>query len=90
MFYTVCGSDVTQSGGNTTNTTISVTLPTLSVLYDFFVVAFSDAVNSLPSAWSTIQTIYLDMGKCKFQHLSALVYITFRENITVVIKIHVV
>ena len=64
VFFAETGSGVTQSGGTTTDTTISVTLPTLGVMYDFFVVAFSDAANSLPSAWSNISTIFLSAGKC--------------------------
>ena len=59
VFYAESGSNVTQSGGTTINTTISVTLPTLGVMYDFFVVAFSDAANSLPSARSNTDTIDL-------------------------------
>ena len=64
VFYAVSGSDVTQSGGTTTGTTtINVTLPTLGLTYDFFVVAFSDALNALPSAWSN--TITIDLSTCK-------------------------
>ena len=60
VFYAVSGSDVTQSGGTTTNSTsISVTLPSISATYDFFVVAFSDADNTLTSARSSNSTIYL-------------------------------
>ena len=64
VFYAVSGSDVTQSGGNTdtSTTTISVILPSQSdiYLYDFFVVAFSDAdKNALPSAHSENSTVYL-------------------------------
>ena len=63
VFYAVSGSDVTQSGGTTTDTTISVTLPTLCTVYDFFVVAFSDTANALPSARSNNVTI--DSNACK-------------------------
>ena len=60
VFYAESGSDVTQSGGTTFNTTtINVTLPTLDFMYDLFVVAFSDAANSLPSARSSNSTIDL-------------------------------
>ena len=59
VFYAVSGSDIAQSGGTTNETTITVTLPTLGVMYDFFVVAFSDAPNSLPSARSDVATIEL-------------------------------
>ena len=62
VFYAVSGSDVTQSGGTTndmTTTTISVTLLNQSGIYDFFVVAFSDADNAMPSARSSITTITL-------------------------------
>ena len=60
VFYAECGSDV--SGTTTsTSTTISVTLPTLDVTY-LFVVAFSDADNTLPSARSNIVTN--KMSKC--------------------------
>ena len=65
VFYAVSGSDVTQSGGTTTTstTTISVTLPKLDVMYDIFVVAFSDAGNALPSARSGNNTVILtEMG----------------------------
>ena len=66
VFYAVLGSDVTQSGGVTTNTAISVTLPNLSGIYNFFVVAFSDAANALPSARSSNTTIYLS----KFSYIN--------------------
>ena len=69
VFFAENGSDVTQSAGTTTTTTISVTLPTLGVLYHFFVVAFSDMPNSLPSARSN----YLNTGKYNFQHLGAMI-----------------
>ena len=59
VFYAESGSEVTQSGGNTISTTTSVTLPTLGVIYDFFVVAFSDADNVLPSVRSNNSTIDL-------------------------------
>ena len=59
VFYAVSGSDNTQSGGNTNSTNISMVLPTLDVIYDLFVVAYSDAANTLPSAYSTITTIDL-------------------------------
>ena len=61
VFYAVSGSDATQSGGTTTTstTTISVTLPTLGVMYDIFVVAFSDAGTTLPSERSNNSTIFL-------------------------------
>ena len=65
VFYAVSGSNVTQSGGTTTTstTTISVTLPKLDVMYDIFVVAFSDAGNALPSARSNNSTVNLtEMG----------------------------
>ena len=62
VFYAESGSNVTQSVGIITNTTtISVTLPTLYVVYDLFAVAFSDASNSLPSAHSSNSTI--DLGE---------------------------
>ena len=43
MFYAKSGSDIAHSGGTTsfTTTTVSVTLPSLGVSYDLFVVAFS-------------------------------------------------
>ena len=60
VFYAVAGSDFTQSGGTTTDiTSISVTLPSISAIYDFFAVAFSDEDNALPSARSSNSTIYL-------------------------------
>ena len=60
VFYAVSGSDVAQSGGTTADiTSISVTLPSISGIYNFFVVAFSDAGNALPSAHSSNSTIYL-------------------------------
>ena len=63
VFYAVSGSDITQSGGTTTTdtTTINVALPltNLKDMYDFFVVAFSDADNTLPSAHSSNSTIDL-------------------------------
>ena len=58
VFYAVSGSDVAQSAGTTTDiTSISVTLP--SGIYNFFVVAFSNADNALHSARSSNSTIYL-------------------------------
>ena len=59
VFYAVSGSNSTQNGGttNTDTTTITMTLP--SGIYDFFVVAFSDVDNALPSAHSGRSTIYL-------------------------------
>ena len=61
VFYAVSGSDVAQSGGTTTytTTTITMTLPTLDVVYDIFVVAFSDVENALPSERSSNSTISL-------------------------------
>ena len=57
VFFRESGSDNTQSGGTSTGTTIRVTLPSLDATYKFFVVAFSDAPNSLPSARSQLITI---------------------------------
>ena len=67
VFYAECGSDATKSGGTTTSasTTISVTIRTLDVTY-FFVVAFSDADNTLPSAWSNI--VANNMSKCSYMY----------------------
>ena len=67
VFYAVYGSNDTESGGTTNDatTTISVTLPTLDVMYDLFVVAFSNADNALPSAHSNNVTIELS----KFDYL---------------------
>ena len=61
VFYALSGSDVTQSGGTTTanTTTINVTFLKLSGIYNFFVVAFSDADNALPSERSSNSTIVL-------------------------------
>ena len=60
VVYAVSGSDVTLSGGTTTDiTSISVKLPNISAIYNFFVVAFSDADNALHSARSSNSTIYL-------------------------------
>ena len=62
VFYAVSGSDSTQSGGTTTSTHITIVLPLLDVTtYDLFVVAYSDAASTLPSAHST--NITLDMGE---------------------------
>ena len=63
VFYAMSGSNVTQNGGTTTDTTISVTLPTMCTVYDFFVVAFSNTANALPSARSSNATI--DSSTCK-------------------------
>ena len=58
VFYAESGSNATKSGGTTSaSTTISVTLPKLGITYDLFVVAFSDANNTLPSARSNNVTI---------------------------------
>ena len=64
VFYAESGGDATESGGTTTSTTISVALPTLGVTYDFFVVAFSNAGNALPSARSNNVTITI--CKCNY------------------------
>ena len=66
VFYSVSGSDSTQSGGTTSNTTISLVLPMLDIMYDIFVVAYSGAANTLPSARSRNISIYLS----KFNSLS--------------------
>ena len=69
VFYAVSGSNSTQSGGTTTTagtTTISVTLSTLDVMYDLFVVAFSDAGNALPSPHSN--NITIDLSKFEYFH----------------------
>ena len=75
VFYAENGSNATQSGGTTIDTTIIVALPTLDVFYNFFVVAFSNESNSLPSAQSVIHTICLNTSKYNFQHLSAVMCI---------------
>ena len=64
VFYAESGSSFTQSGGTTTSTstTVNMTLPTVGATYDFFVVAFSDEPNTLPSAHSSITSIEL----CEF------------------------
>ena len=59
VFYAVSGSNSAQSGGTTTTNTTTITMTLLSGIYDFFVVAFSDADNALPSAHSDNTTIYL-------------------------------
>ena len=64
VFYAVSGSNSTQSGATTTSTTVNVTLPTLDVMYDLYVVAFSDADNALPSAHSN----YITMSEFYFFH----------------------
>ena len=75
VFYAENGSNATQSGGTTIDITISVALPTPDVFYDFFVVAFSNEPNSLPSTQSVIHTICLNTSKYNFQHLSAMICI---------------
>ena len=58
VFYAASGSDNAESGGTTPDTNISITLSTLDVTYySIFVVAFSDAPNTLPSTWSSIITV---------------------------------
>ena len=66
VFYAEFGSIVAHSGGKITNTNVNVTLPLFSVVYDWFVVAFSDVDNALPSARSNISTVYL--SKCKHNY----------------------
>ena len=61
-FYAELNSDVIKSGGTTPSTTICVTIPTLHVIYNFFVVAFSDAENTLSSERSSVITI--NMSRC--------------------------
>ena len=62
VFYALAGNNATQSGGTTTSTTMSVTLPTLNVVRDWFLVAFSDGDNTLPSARSNIITAFCKCG----------------------------
>ena len=64
VFFAVSGSNSTQSGGTTTNTTITVILPIPDVIYDFFVVAYSDVANALPSARSNNSTIDMSESVC--------------------------
>ena len=66
VFYAVSGSISTQSGGTTTTntTTMNVTFPILDVMYDLFVVAFSDADNALPSAHS--KHIPIDLSELEY------------------------
>ena len=73
VFHVESGNDVTQSGGTTTDTTINVTLPTLGVTYDLFVVAFSNAPNTLPSPRSSNSTI--NLSKCNYWCISAMILI---------------
>ena len=69
VFYAESGSDVTHSAGTTIDTTINVTTPAPDVAYDFFVVAFSDADNSLPSALSSFaHVIDLSIHTCRCNH----------------------
>ena len=59
VFYAVFSSDSTQSSV-VTDTIYTIQLPMLGVMYDFFVVAYSDdAANALPSARSRVITIDL-------------------------------
>ena len=83
VFYAVSGSAVTQSGGTTTTgtTTINVTLPKLDVMYDIFVVAFSDADNALPSASSNNSTVVVtEMGLFIMKTLS--IHLVFLERLS--------
>ena len=64
VFHAESGSVGTTSGGITTSTSIIVSVPTLGFKYNFFVVAFSDADNTLPSAPSDISTT--KMRKCNY------------------------
>ena len=61
VFYAEYDNNVTHSAGTTNDTTISITTVAPDVLYDFFVVAFSDADNALPSARSNVT----DLSTCK-------------------------
>ena len=62
VFYTEFGSDI-RSLINMTSTSVTVYLPKLEIMYEFFVVAFSDAPNALPSARSIVSTVYLSTCK---------------------------
>ena len=64
VFLAVNGSQSTMSMANTTatNVTISEGL-TLGSTYGFFVVAYSDALNALPSARSETQMVELSEKK---------------------------
>ena len=68
VFYAVSGSDSVWNGGTTTNTTLTLVLPMLDVTYDIFVVAYSDAANTLPSARSKNTSLFL--GKCDVEKCS--------------------
>ena len=59
VFYSESDSDVTYSGGVTTDTAINVTLPFLGVSYKLFVVAFSNEPQTLPSAHSNVAFVTL-------------------------------
>ena len=57
VFYTMSGSGITQSAGTTSvnNFTLPSDVPVGSV-YDFFVVAYSNMANTLPSSRSNVVT----------------------------------
>ena len=76
VFYAESGSDVIQSAGTTTSTTIRVTVPTLGAVYDFFVVAFSDAENALPSSPSNV----IGLSTCKCDYILNICKKFLREN----------
>ena len=65
VFYAESCSDVTQSAGTTTSTTISISTLAPDVAYDFFVVAFSEADNALSSARSNVT----DLSTCKCDYM---------------------
>ena len=82
VFFGESGSDNTQSGGTSTGTTINVTPPSLNATYDFFVVAFSDAPYSLPSARSQAITIDPSEFYCfKVVPPSSLVVLKYNFNV---------
>ena len=85
VFFAESDSDIANSGGITTNTAISVTLPTWGVKYDLFVVAFSEAKNVLPSARSSNTTINLSEFYI-FKEMST--YFDGKQSFCVLLKYH--
>ena len=81
VFYAVSDIDSTWSGGTTTYNVIRVVLPTLDVTYDFFVVAYSNVANTLPSIRSNSTTINLsEYAHSKSKIVSLLDTITIAFN----------
>ena len=67
VFYILTGSNTTQNGGNVNGTTANLVLSNLfqqGSTYEFFVVAYSNESNTLPSAHSDCSVVLFSEFHC--------------------------